>query len=167
MRDEHRSPWRSEEQRLRRRKRSGWGIDLYRNPMRGRIAGVCAGIADYWDVAPWVVRLLFVGLFFFTGTLVLWAYVAAWLLLAKRPMADFGAGYREPRYAVSEEELESEYDELRHQRTPRRPLKYAPASAERLQRARERLDAVNERVTRLEAYLTSRKYELNRQFSKL
>jgi len=32
---------------------------LYRNPARGIIAGVCAGIADYFGIEPVLVRLSF------------------------------------------------------------------------------------------------------------
>ena len=31
---------------------------LYRDPKRGWIAGVCAGLADYFGLAPGVVRVL-------------------------------------------------------------------------------------------------------------
>jgi phage shock protein C len=162
-----RTAWREEQRRIRRRKATGWGMDLYRNPVDGKLAGVCAGIADYWDVAPWVVRLLFIGLFFFTGTLVFWAYLAGWLLLARRPLHHFGDGYVEPVYSVDEDDLESEYDERRHERRTRRPFKYAGSTAERMRRARERLDAAMGRVAAMESYVTSRKYDLNREFSRL
>ena len=36
------------------RKRAGWGMNIYRNTREGKIAGVAAGLADYWDIAPWV-----------------------------------------------------------------------------------------------------------------
>ncbi len=66
------------------RKRAGWGMDIYRNTREGKIGGVAAGLADYWDVAHWVVRLLFVVAFLFTGTLAFWGYVVGWVLLAPR-----------------------------------------------------------------------------------
>ena len=62
-------------------------MNIYRNTRDGKIAGVAAGLADHWDIAPWVVRLLWVGAFLFTGTLALWAYLGAWLVLAPRPYA--------------------------------------------------------------------------------
>ena len=72
-------------QRFSARKRAGWGMNLYRNTRDGKIAGVCAGLADHWDIAPWVMRLMWVGAFLFTGTLALWVYLAAWILMAPRP----------------------------------------------------------------------------------
>ncbi len=48
---------------------------LYRSVDDRMIAGVCAGIADYFDVDPTLIRLLFVLGFFATGSGLLWAYV--------------------------------------------------------------------------------------------
>jgi len=146
------------------RRDGGWGFNLYRNTREGRIAGVAAGLADYLDIAPWVARLLWVVAFIFTGTLALWAYLAAWLLLAPRPLRS-GAGGGEPEY--EDVEVEMEYDERRHDFRPRRVFRYSDSSGVRLQRARERLDKAVRRVEDLETYVTSRRYRLNKEFSKL
>ena len=34
--------------------------ELYRDPKRGKIAGVCAGLSDYFNMELWLVRILFV-----------------------------------------------------------------------------------------------------------
>jgi phage shock protein C len=149
------------------RKRAGWGMNLYRNTQEGRIAGVAAGLADHFDVAPWVVRLLWIAAFLFTGTLALWAYLAAWILLAPRPLrrdAD-GRYFSEPEY--EEVEVEMEYDERRHHYRPRKVFRYSDSSTVRLKRARERLDAAVSRVEAMESYVTSRQFELNKEFSRL
>ncbi|WP_029010714.1 envelope stress response membrane protein PspC [Azospirillum halopraeferens] len=58
---------------------------LYRIPEDGYVAGVCAGVADYFGVQPFLVRLaVIVGVFAFTP-LVLPAYVVAALALPRRP----------------------------------------------------------------------------------
>jgi len=153
------------------RRRGGWGYNLYRNTRQGKVAGVAAGLADYWDVAPWVVRLLWVALFLFTGTLALWLYLGAWLLLAPRPTrqaTDAGGGGdldAEPEY--EEAEVAMEYDERRHHYRPRKVFRYSDSSSVRLQRARERLDAALQRVEDMESYVTSRQYRLNKEFSRL
>ncbi|NCP64034.1 MAG: envelope stress response membrane protein PspC [Paraglaciecola sp.] len=59
--------------------------DLYRDPEKGKIAGVCAGLADYFGMELWLVRIIFVSAFFLTaGTFVLVSYVAAWFILEKK-----------------------------------------------------------------------------------
>lgn len=48
---------------------------LYRSVEDRMIAGVCAGIADYFDVDPTLVRLIFVLGFFASISGLFWAYV--------------------------------------------------------------------------------------------
>ena len=161
---------------FRSRRSRGWGMGLYRNRREGKICGVAAGLADYWDVADWVVRLAFIGAFIFTGMLAVWAYIAGAILLSPRPDdysssgrrrapsddgPDDGAGEDDP-YAP-----EMEYDERHHHYRPRRIFRYSDSAEIRLARARERLDDALRRVEGMETYVTSRKYKLNREFSRL
>lgn len=44
------------------------------------IAGVCAGLADYFSIDPTIVRLLFV-LFFFSGGGGLLLYIILWIVM--------------------------------------------------------------------------------------
>ena len=60
--------------------------ELYRDPDKGRIGGVCAGVAEYFGLEVWLVRILTVtGFFLLAGPSVLVAYVAAWFILDKKP----------------------------------------------------------------------------------
>ena len=125
-------------------------------------------MADYWDIAHWVVRLMWVGLFLFTGTLALWLYVAAWVLLAPRPRRKGGEGGAAADDLEYEEvEVDMEYDERHHHYRPRKVFRYSDSSTVRLQRARERLDVALRRVEDMESYVTSRRYNLNKEFSRL
>ena len=56
---------------------------LERIPAHGKIAGVCAGIANYLDMDVALVRALWVLLSLVPGTLIggVLAYAAAWLLM--------------------------------------------------------------------------------------
>jgi phage shock protein C len=150
-----------------RKRRAGWGFNLYRNTEAGKLGGVCAGMADYWDVEAWLVRILWVGLFLFTGTLAFWLYVGAWIVLAPRSSArksfEGDAGQSE-RAGV---EIDMEYDERHHRYRPKKVFRYSDSSSVRLERARERLDAALRRVEDMESYVTSRRYNLNREFSNL
>ncbi len=157
--------YRHQSRQFHTRKSSGWGMNLYRNTREGKIAGVAAGMADHWDVAHWVVRLLWVGAFLFTGTLALWAYLGAWILLAPRPTRRSNDFVDEP--AFEEAEVEMEYDERHHDYRPRKVFRYSDSSTVRMQRAKERLDAALQRVEDMESYVTSRRYNLNKEFSKL
>ena len=54
---------------------------LYRSVDDRMIAGVCGGIADYFDIDPSLVRLLFVFGFFATGSGLLWAYLIMMIIV--------------------------------------------------------------------------------------
>ena len=47
-----------------------------------KIGGVCGGLAEYFDVDPFMVRLV-VFLAVFVGGLSLWIYILIWLLAPK------------------------------------------------------------------------------------
>lgn len=152
---------------LKARRRSGWGLNLYRNTRDGIFTGVSAGLADHWDIAPWLMRLLWIGAFLFTGTLALWVYLAAWLLMARRPARLGDDGRHSDELEFEAVEVDMEYDERHRDYRPRKVFRYSDSSTVRLKRARERLDAALRRVENMEAYVTSRQFELNKEFSRL
>ncbi|MDO6445705.1 envelope stress response membrane protein PspC [Colwellia sp. 1_MG-2023] len=58
--------------------------ELYRNPSQGKIAGVCAGLAEYFGWETWLVRILVVsGVLLGMGWFVV-IYIAAWFILDKK-----------------------------------------------------------------------------------
>jgi phage shock protein C len=165
---DYRGAYRRESGRFYSNKRGGWGMGLYRNTRDGKVAGVCAGLADHWDIAHWVMRLVWIGGFLFTGTLALWVYLGAWILLAPRPTRRRqDGGYSEEEPEFEDIPVEMEYDERYHDYRPRKVFRYSESGSVRLERARERLDAALRRVEDMESYVTSRRYNLNKEFSKL
>ena len=139
--------------RFKERRRSGWDMNLYRNKERAMIAGVCAGLADHLDVEDWVVRLVFVGLFLFTGSLMMFAYGLAWFLMAPR------------NRDYVEEALE--YVERYREYRPKKVFRYSEDANTRLKTARERVKKSLRRIEDMESCVTSRQYQLNKEFSKL
>lgn len=62
---------------------------LYRDTQNARIAGVCSGIADYFGLERWLVRILVVSAFFLlAGAFVFIAYIACWFILDSKPAHD-------------------------------------------------------------------------------
>lgn len=132
---------------------------LYRDPERGRLGGVCAGIAAYYGVEPWVVRLLAVtGLLFFPS-IVFPAYWIAYFLLDKMPAAgdmsaassarDGGHGRRSNHASPA--------PELGPRLSPRNSLRNLQAD----------LSEVELRLRRMEHHVTSGQYELQRELNKI
>jgi phage shock protein C len=56
---------------------------LYRDEYHKVIGGVCAGLADYFDMDPTIVRLLF-AFAFFVGGVGLGTYIILWIVLPKK-----------------------------------------------------------------------------------
>lgn len=57
---------------------------LYRSQKERMIAGVCGGLAEYFNVDPSWVRLLFI-LFFFLGGSAFLVYLIMWLIVPLSP----------------------------------------------------------------------------------
>ena len=57
---------------------------LYRLPDQGKIAGVCAGLGEYFQVDPTVVRLIFV-LLVLAGASGVLIYLVMWLIVPRQP----------------------------------------------------------------------------------
>ncbi|GAA4871985.1 envelope stress response membrane protein PspC [Ferrimonas pelagia] len=60
---------------------------LYRIPEQGKIAGVCAGLAERFSLEVWLVRIVALSALLLTGifSFVLLMYVVGWVLLDKKP----------------------------------------------------------------------------------
>jgi phage shock protein PspC (stress-responsive transcriptional regulator) len=59
------------------------GNTFYRDKSRGIIAGVCAGLAEYFAVSPVLLRLIFV-LLAFSGGAAVPAYIILWIVLPEK-----------------------------------------------------------------------------------
>ncbi len=117
---------------------------LYRDGRRAWLAGVCAGLADYFGVSPGLVRfLVFASAVFFTFPTVL-GYIIAGFLLQRRP-ADM---------------YESEEEERFWRSVRLEPARTARDITRRFQDLERRLRAAEARVT-------SSEFKLRRQFRDL
>lgn len=57
---------------------------LFRNVNDGKIAGVCAGIADYFAIDPVLVRLFFILMIFWGGGII--GYIVGWIIVPAKPI---------------------------------------------------------------------------------
>lgn len=131
----------------------GYGINLYRNTKTGKVAGVCAGLADHLNIDPWVMRVLFIVGLFMTGGAIFWAYILAWLALSSRR-----AERIEPSVT---------YDENLRRYRSNTMFSYRESSSVRIRRAKDRLHKVINRIERMEKYVSSKKYDLNNELAGL
>ena len=108
-----------------------------------RIAGVCAGIAEYFGFDRTMVRLLTIIALFFAGPIVIVLYVGIMLLVPARS-------------SDGRDEAQDDF---------RRSLRASPrTTVTDVKRALLRLD---NRLSRMERYVTSPRFELERKINRL
>ena len=113
---------------------------LYRS-RHGKILGVCKGVADYFDVSVFLVRLMFVAALLFSGFWpVVGLYLLAALLLQQEPVLD-----------PKDNRESSFYDS------------YAKNPGRALGALKERFESMERRLRRLEDAATSRERDWDRR----
>ena len=105
-------------------------------------------------------RLAAMALLISTGALAFWLYIVAWAAIAPAPS-------RWSESAADSGEVEKEFDENRHVYRRKTPLRYTDAPSERMKKVQGRMTAAVTRVEEMERYVTSRQYDLTREFSKI
>lgn len=117
---------------------------LYRDNRNRVILGVCAGIADYFGINPWAVRVLaIIGLVIFTPPTII-AYVLLALLLPKAPQRRYRTAGEELFWTQVRVDPAGSFSELRH-----------------------RFRELEQRLRTIESYVTSEAYRVNREINDL
>ncbi|WP_375750239.1 envelope stress response membrane protein PspC [Vibrio sp. HN007] len=124
---------------------------LYRDPVNGKLMGVCAGIANYLGAEIWLIRILVVSAALLGGSfLVVLAYVAFTLMLEKQPYE-----YQESMKTQRDHKLKS------------KAWQAGQPAVKLLENIESELGEVDKKVRVVEAYVTSDAYKVNREFRKL
>lgn len=125
--------------------------ELYRDTANGKIAGVCAGLANYFGLEVWLVRILVISAALLGGSfLVLLAYVALAFMLEKQPK-----NYVETLKSKQDHKLKS------------KPWTQGRAPEDLLATLENDFSSLESRIRSMEAYVTSDTFKVNREFSKL
>ena len=81
---------------------------LYRSRENAMIGGVCAGLAEYFNIDPSLTRLATV-LLIFPGGLSFWAYIVAWIIIPQKPLGEITSESTD----AAEDETEPTGDEMK------------------------------------------------------
>lgn len=135
---------------------------LVRDRDNGKLLGVCAGIANYYGLEPWVVRLIaLTGLVFLTSVTLIGYFVAALLMdpspTRRRPSLKPPRTPR-PRHRKRREESRSTDD---------RNEEYSWIPRQRLRDVSAEFDQMELKLRRMETHVTSGHYELHRELAEL
>lgn len=144
---------------------------IYRNTRDGKILGVCAGIADYLEVNVFAVRIFFLMLTFISGGFPLLVYFGAALVLDKRPESSYAAPAA-PGGGTAESAPVAQHARFHATAGPgQRPR--ADFQQDQFSKRREfrycahKFATLHRRLARLEAYVTSSRYKLHREFKNI
>ena len=123
---------------------------LCRDRERGRILGVCAGIANYYGIETWVARCIaLTGLIFLTSPTLVVYFIAA--IVMGKDLGHKRLGRRYRRHGGED--------------VDRGEPTWIPG--QRLRDVRADFDQVELRLRRMEAHVTSGHYELQRELAKI
>ncbi|MCE0492645.1 envelope stress response membrane protein PspC [Vibrio salinus] len=126
--------------------------ELYRDPVNGKISGVCAGIANYFGLEVWLVRIIVISVTLLGGGFIVFlAYIALSLMLEK-----------------STEHSGNNKDVFERAHTlKQRSWKQGEAPDKLLNNLSDDIEQIEQSVRNMEAYVTSEAYKVNKAFRNL
>lgn len=130
---------------------------LHRSRSNVRVAGVCAGIADYLGVSTFIVRALTLASLFILGGVSLWAYIIFWIVLDKEPKGRKAKTKRSGRHSAEAmmDEADSDWNDYRHD------------SEVDIDKCTVALQATEQRLRDVEAYITSKQFRLHCEINRI
>ncbi|MDU0355605.1 envelope stress response membrane protein PspC [Paraglaciecola aquimarina] len=148
---------------------------LYRDPSKGKIAGVCAGIAEYFGMESWLVRILMVsGFFLLAAPFIFFAYIAAWFILEKKPGHLAHQSHQQVfgnKETVNKQAGKGWHnvpdDEVEKVVVKSKVWQAGELPSQALFDIKQRFDSNENRLRKVETYVTSSEYQLNREINQL
>jgi len=145
------------------------GRELYRNTSHGKIAGVCAGIADYFGWETWLVRILVVSGVLFGIPFLILGYIAAWLILDKAPKMSNKFHHTESSEAdASRDKVECVSDyENESIKVKTRVWQSGEPPKQAFHDIRRKFSSLEKQLQCIEQYVTSSEFNVAREINKL
>ena len=136
--------------RRRRRRRRG---RLYRVPEERRIAGVCAGLARRWGVENWVARCAAVTALVFMPQFALVGYWVLYFVMDPLPSSESSSADTRPASG--------------DRREPIAGFDRGVSAPDRMRAVRSQFDRMEGRLRKMEGYVTSSRFELDRAMQEI
>lgn len=125
--------------------------ELYRDTVNGKLTGVCAGLANYFSLEVWLVRILVISAALLGGSfLVILAYIAMTLMIEKQP-----PNYVESIKAQQEHKLKN------------KPWQQGQTPEMLLNTIEKDFAQLEGQIRDMEAYVTSDAFKVNKEFKSL
>ena len=146
---------------------------LQRDSENGKIAGVCAGLADYFGIETWLVRIATVAAtLLIAGPFVPVFYIAAWFILDKKTiqpktMASHQSANFTGRNSRGKGWHNDLADENKKVEVKSKVWQAGEPPKQAFHDIKEQFVRIEKRLRKIETYVTSSEFQLNREISKL
>jgi len=147
--------------------------ELYRDPSRGKICGVCVGVADYFGLEVWVVRIIAVTTLLFFQFPIFIAYIVGYLVLEPKPGTskyDKFSRYHKKSptntkhpYGKKAKKAKAENGSVSVQQI----WKKGRIPSQTLKNLNRTFRSQEARLQAMETYVTSKQFELRKEFQEL
>ena len=140
--------------------------ELFRNPSEGKIAGVCAGIANYFGWEAWLVRILAVsGVLLGMGWFIV-IYIAGWFILDKTP----GSSEKRNKKVNRQKNSSSiQFDDIANEsiKVKSRIWQAGEPPKQAFHDIRRKFKTLERELRQMEHYVTSPEFTVSREINKL
>ena len=140
--------------------------ELFRNPSEGKIAGVCAGIANYFGWEAWLVRILAVsGVLLGMGWFIV-IYIAGWFILDKTP----GSSEKRNKKVNKQKKSSSmQFDDIANEsiKVKSRIWQAGEPPKQAFHDIRRKFKTLERELRQMEHYVTSPEFTVSREINKL
>jgi len=140
--------------------------ELYRDPSRAKVSGVCAGLSDYFGLELWVVRIIAVTLLLFFQFPIFVAYIIAYLVLEPKP----GTSKHDKHAGIKRKiksGLDGKADKLKDSASVQQIWKKGRIPGQKLRGLNRQFKTLENRLQSMETYVTSKQFELRKEFQNL
>ncbi len=142
--------------------------ELYRKPQAGKIAGVCAGIADYFGWETWLVRILVVSGVLFGMPFLILGYIVAWVILDKQPGSKTIRTNRDLQNEGSHNKNNYEDDFANESiKVKARIWQSGEPPKQAFHDIRRKFRSLEKQLRSMEQYVTSSEFNVSREINKL
>ncbi|WDD97622.1 envelope stress response membrane protein PspC [Thalassomonas actiniarum] len=141
--------------------------ELYRIPGQGRVAGVCAGVADYFGWETWLVRILLVsGILLGMGWFIV-IYIAAWFILDKKEGEPKVRGAKSKYQQTVKKQSVKEDITTESIKVKARIWQAGEPPKQALYDIRRKFMALEKQLRSIESYVTSAEFTVSREINRL
>ena len=149
------------------------GRSLYRNPKEGKVCGVCAGFAEYYEVEAWQVRLGVILGLMFLPSLAFTGYFIAYFLMDVKPYyrrmtEDYDEDVFQSGHMNEDVSVRSSRSKSRQQHKGGR-MRAEPelSNVQAVKVAKRKFSDLERRLRSMESHVTDSKFELQRELRKI